>query len=176
MSDWSKNEETPSYSENINSQNSTGLPMPAETAKPNNTNQCSSCNGTGYNYGCDNLSCRNGYVHCYSCGGKGYENSGKVCLKCRGEGTIYCYSCQGDPSSNKIICTNCYGKGSTLIKTCPQCNGRVLSEGDTGYISLDQGTNCIWCGGDGKVEKALEGEAEKYMESQLELLKRIPGS
>jgi hypothetical protein len=134
----------------------------------NDENLCSKCNGHGFTIGCTSLSCKNGYKHCQSCNGKSIDDWGRTCLNCQGRGLVICNNCQGDYTHVQEICDNCYGKKYTRKIVCSACKGQVLKEGDSEYVDWRGGTHCIWCGGSGMTEEALEGAREEYLKNETE--------
>ncbi len=93
---------------------------------------CGHCNGAGQRwFGCDRCQSSG---NCHVCKGAGrYQDSGRVCKKCGGNGQCQfcnggrgryrnCKTCQG---SGRWDCDICHGKG---IAKCNVCNGTLVSE------------------------------------------------
>ena len=140
-----------------------------------NKNLCSSCNGIGYNPGCEY--CKKGYIHCKYCKGTGSDkNSGRTCLNCRGDGVVFCENCGGDYTRIKRICYRCQGRKYTkyVMNQCSACrgtgksrcwynlcqNGIYVCPGGTIYENHDECSICMGSNGKKHLKNCSFGESE----------------
>lgn len=121
--------------------------------------ECSNCNGTGYdNNNSDecNLCSGDGEVSCGICNGSGNE----ICPPCDGGGDVVCKACNGDGETpctkcnhGRMPCTDCGSNGSN---ECKDCKG----DGSLGDCKdcHDGNIDCKKCKGEAVICKTCKGE------------------
>jgi hypothetical protein len=87
---------------------------------------CKFCNGDGIIVGCKNKiwppgTCKNGKKYCDYCRGRQYDNDGRICINCNGQGLVFCENCKGYPNNARYYCFWCdVGKNKRNTEENPE--------------------------------------------------------